>query len=177
MQGGARNASSFIGLLPGVIGGPGTGVTTTTINGSQEGGVSYTIDGVIASTSGNSLLQDTFSYPPESISEMRLNATNSSEYGSNGGVGVVLVSKSGTNKLHGSFYEYLRNGDLNARNWFASQPDPSKQNEYGFTLGGPVVLPKLYRGKDKTFFFILYEGFSYRPQPAATNLTPPTPAL
>ena len=135
MQGGARNATSFIGILPGVIGGPGTGVATATINGGQEGGVSYTLDGVIASTSGNSLLQDTFAYPPEAISEMRLNATNSSEYGANGGIGVVLVSKSGTNKLHGSFYEYVRNGEFNARNWFASQPDPSKQNEYGFTLG------------------------------------------
>jgi hypothetical protein len=110
MQGGARNAQSFIGLLPGVIGGPGTAVATTTINGSQEGGVGYTLDGVIASTSGNSLMQDTFAHPPEAISEMRLNATNSSEYGSNGGVGVVLVSKSGTNTLHGNFYEYLRNG-------------------------------------------------------------------
>src|ERR1700730_3112314 len=177
MQGGARNAQSFIGLLPGVIGGPGPNVATTTINGSQEGGVSYTIDGVIASTSGNSLLQDTFSYPPESISEMRLNATNSSEYGSNGGIGVVLVSKSGTNKLHGSFYEYVRNGDFNARNWFASQPDPSKQNEYGFTLGGPVILPRIYRGADKTFFYMLYEGFNYRTQAGGTTLTVPTAAM
>lgn len=174
MQGGARNASSFIGLLPGVIGGPGTGVATTTINGSQEGGVSYTLDGVIASTSGNSLMQDTFAFPPEAISEMRLNATNSSEYGANGGVGVVLVSKSGTNKLHGNFYEYVRNGEFNARNWFASTPDPSKQNEYGFTLGGPIVLPKIYHGKDKTFFFMLYEGFNYRTQAGGTNLTVPT---
>jgi hypothetical protein len=177
MQGGARNAQSFIGLLPGVIGGPGTGVATTTINGSQEGGVSYTLDGVIASTSGNSLMQDTFSHPPEAISEIRLNATNSSEYGSNGGVGVDVVSKSGTNKLHGSFYEYLRNGNLNARNWFATQPDPSKQNEYGFTLGGPVYLPKIYHGNDKTFFFILYEGFNYRTQAGGTNLTVPTAAM
>ncbi len=177
MQGGARNASSFIGLLPGVIGGPGTGVATTTINGSQEGGVSYTLDGVIASTSGNSLMQDTFAHPPEAISEMRLNATNSSEYGSNGGVGVVLVSKSGTNKLHGNFYEYVRNREFNARNWFASQPDPSKQNEYGFTLGGPVHLPKIYRGKDKTFFFILYEGFNYRTQAGGSILTVPTAAM
>lgn len=177
MQGGARNASSFIGLLPGVIGGPGTGVATTTINGSQEGGVSYTLDGVIASTSGNSLLQDTFAYPPEAISEMRLNATNSSEYGANGGVGVVLVSKSGTNTLHGSLYEYVRNKEFNARNWFASRPDPSKQNEYGFTLGGPVTLPKLYRGRDKTFFYMLYEGFNYRTQAGGTNLTVPTAAM
>jgi hypothetical protein len=177
MQGGARNATSFIGILPGVIGGPGTGVSTATINGGQEGGVSYTVDGVIASTSGNNLLQDTFAYPPEAISEMRLNATNSSEYGANGGIGVVLVSKSGTNKLHGSLYEYVRNGDFTARNWFASLPDPSKQNEYGFTLGGPVILPKVYRGGDKTFFYMLYEGFNYRTQAGGTNLTVPTAAM
>jgi hypothetical protein len=177
MQGGARNATSFIGILPGVIGGPGTGVSTAAINGGQEGGVSYTLDGVIASTSGNNLLQDTFAYPPEAISEMRLNATNSSEYGANGGIGVVLVSKSGTNTLHGSLYEYVRNGDFNARNWFAALPDPSKQNEYGFTLGGPVVLAKIYRGRDKTFFYMLYEGFNYRTQAGGAVLTVPTAAM
>jgi hypothetical protein len=108
MQGGSRSAESFIGLLPGVIGGAGTGVATTTINGSAEGGESYTIDGVIASTAGHNTLSDTFGAPPEAISEIRLNATNSSEYGSNSGIGVDVVSKSGTNALHGDFYEYWR---------------------------------------------------------------------
>jgi hypothetical protein len=174
MQGGSRSAQSFIGLLPGVIGGPGPGVSSTTINGSQEGGESYTLDGVIASTAGHGLLADTFSPPPEAISEIRLNATNSSEYGSNSGVGIDMVSKSGTNSLHGDFYEYLRNGNLNARNWFAATADPSKQNEYGFTLGGPIRIPKVYNGKDRTFFFILYSGFDYRTAAGGTTLTVPT---
>src|SRR5438874_13499739 len=55
--------------------------------------------------------------------------------------------------------------------------DPSKQNEYGFTLGGPLVLPKLYHGKDKTLFFILYEGFNYRTQAGGSNLTVSTAAM
>ena len=173
LNGGGRNALNFIGTLPGVIGGPSAG-TVTTINGGPEGGIGYYLDGVLGASAGHTLTGDSFNAPPEAIAELRLNATNDSEYGANSGVGITAITKSGTNELHGDVFEYLRNKVLNARSWAASQADPSKQNEYGFTLGGPLVLPKIYNGKNKTFFFVVYSGFAFRTAAGGTVLTVPT---
>jgi hypothetical protein len=68
------------------------------------------------------------------------------------------VTKSGTNDLHGSAYDFLRNADFNSRNFFAAQRDPLKRNQFGGAFGGPVDIPKVYNGKNKTFFFLSYEG-------------------
>ncbi len=69
----------------------------------------------------------------------------------------------GTNQIHGSVYEFLRNSVMDANNFFnnrAGLPLPAlKRNQFGFTLGGPVVIPKLYNGQNKTFFFVDYEGY------------------
>jgi len=73
-----------------------------------------------------------------------------------------FVSKSGTNQFHGSAFEFLRNQDLDARGFFNSTKSVYKQNDFGVTAGGPVYLPKLYNGKNKTFFFASYEGFRNR---------------
>ena len=73
-----------------------------------------------------------------------------------------FVSKSGTNQFHGSAFEFLRNQDLDARGFFNSTKSIYKQNDFGVTAGGPVYLPKLYNGKNKTFFFASYEGFRNR---------------
>jgi hypothetical protein len=177
LNGGTRNAINFIKTLPGVAAPVSTGIETTTINGAPEGGVSLTIDGVMGSVAAHSQLRDDFSPPPEAIAEIRLNATDTAEYGWDSGVGVTLVTKSGTNQLHGDLFEYFRNKVLNARNWYAADADPSKQNEYGFTVGGPVFFPKIYNGKDKTFFFVVYSGFRYRTTPGGTVLTVPSAAM
>jgi hypothetical protein len=174
LNGGNRNAIEFLKTLPGVVAPVNGSVALTTINGSPEGGASLTIDGVMGSVQASSQLRVDFSPPPEAISEIRLNATDTSEYGWNSGVGVTLVTKSGTNQLHGDVFEYFRNKVLNATNWFATTPDPSKQNEYGFTLGGPVFLPKVYDGRDKTFFFIVYSGFAFRTTPEGVVISVPT---
>ena len=88
------------------------------------------------------------------------------EYGHAGGGIMTFVSKSGTNQFHGSAYEFLRNNDFDANNCFSNRAGiPSsiyKQNDFGFTVGGPVWIPKIYHGKDKTFFFFSYEGFRNR---------------
>ena len=70
-----------------------------------------------------------------------------------GGV-VNMVTKSGTNKLHGSAWEFLRNNALDARNPFLSKVTPFKQNQFGVTIGGPVVLPH-YNGRNKTFSMLV----------------------
>ncbi|MDZ7638327.1 MAG: hypothetical protein U5J83_08780 [Bryobacterales bacterium] len=92
------------------------------------------------------------------------------EYGQTSGGVVNVVTKSGTNELHGSLYEFLRNDSLDARNAFATQPDPRtgrikqvlRYNQYGGTVGGPVFVPKFYDGRNRTFFFFGYEQWRWR---------------
>ncbi len=87
-----------------------------------------------------------------------------------------VVTKSGTNSLHGDAFEFVRNGVFNARNFFAPARDQLKRNQFGGTIGGPVVIPKLYNGKDKTFFFFGYQGTRIRNIGNVQNATLPTAA-
>src|SRR5712691_4022539 len=92
--------------------------------------------------------------PIDAVSEMNVLSNFEPEYGRNGGAIVNIVTKSGTNGLHGSLFEYFRNNALDARNYFdpTSAPKaPFHNNQFGGSLGGPIV-------KDKTFFFLDYEG-------------------
>ena len=89
----------------------------------------------------------------------------SAEYGRSGGAVLNVNIKSGTNRLHGTAYEFLRNSAMDAKNYYdpASNPIPAfKQNQFGFSLGGPVVIPKVYKGQDRTFFFVDYQGTRVR---------------
>ena len=82
----------------------------------------------------------------------------SAEYGHSGAAVVNFTIKSGTNDLHGSAFEYFRNDKLDARNWLAPSRALTRQNEYGVTVGGPIHLPKLYNGRDRSFFFGAWSG-------------------
>ena len=92
------------------------------------------------------------------------------EYGQTSGGVVNVVTKSGTNELRGSLYEFLRNDAMDARNAFSTQPDPRtgrikqvlRYNQYGGTVGGPVFIPKFYDGRNRTFFFFGYEQWRWR---------------
>ncbi len=92
------------------------------------------------------------------------------EFGQTSGGIVNVVTKSGTNDPHGSLYEFIRNDAMDARNAFATQVSPStgrikavlRYNQYGGTFGGPVYIPKVYNGKNRTFFFAGYEQWRYR---------------
>jgi hypothetical protein len=91
--------------------------------------------------------------PLDAIAEFRVLSNFEAEYGRNAGGVINIVTKSGTNNLHGSAYEYFRNDHLNARNFFNTEPakDAFRNNQYGGTVGGALI-------KDKTFFFLAYEG-------------------
>ena len=90
---------------------------------------------------------------------------------------MTFASKSGTNKFHGSAYDFLRNDALDARGFFAQTRSIYRQNDYGATASGPVWIPKLYNGRDKTFFFVSYEGFRNRVGANNTILSVPTPEM
>src|SRR4029079_1040503 len=90
--------------------------------------------------------------PLDSLEHFKLQTANySAEYGQGGGAIVNIVTKSGTNKFHGSLWQFLRNDNVDARNCFAQTRPEFKRNQFGGTVGGPIV-------RDKTFFFFAYEG-------------------
>ena len=90
---------------------------------------------------------------------------------------MTLASKSGTNKFHGSAYDFLRNDAMDARGFFAQTRSVYRQNDYGFTASAPVWFPKVYNGRDKTFFFVSYVGFRNRGGANNTILSVPTPEM
>lgn len=123
-----------------------------TVNGGRGRSNNYTVNG----GDGNDLFANlpAIEPSPDSIEEFRvISNTFDAEYGRNSGAVVNVVTKSGTNDLHGSFYEFFRNDVLNAHpfSFEASPKPPFKQNQFGGTLGGPIK-------KDRTFFFGSYEG-------------------
>jgi hypothetical protein len=111
---------------------------------------------------------------PDAIEEFKVQTNNySAEFGNGEGV-INVVTKSGTNTTHGSLYEFLRNAKLNARDFFAPSIPPYVQNQFGGSLGGPIVIPHIFDGHDRTFFFMDYEG--YRTRAGTTqNVVLPSP--
>jgi hypothetical protein len=102
----------------------------------------------------------------DAIQEFKVNTNPyDAEFGHTGGGVISFTIKSGTNSYHGNLHEFLQNQVLNAAGFDANragQPRvPYRKNQYGFTLGGPLVIPKLYHGRDRTFFFFAYEGFHW----------------
>jgi hypothetical protein len=104
-----------------------------------------------------------FSPSVEALTEFTVESSGfKADSGHASGGTISFVAKSGTNQFHGSAFEFLRNTDLDARPFFAASRQIYKQNNFGVTAGGPVYIPKLYNGKNKTFFFASYEGFRNR---------------
>jgi hypothetical protein len=166
-----RSPTNFMQLAPGVTGegnnsgGMGGNRTyTTAVSGSMVSSTTLMLDGAdVTSEGGFEGDLNAFKVPPDAISEFKMETSNASaEYGRSAGGTASFQVKSGTNKIHGTAYEYLRNDALNARNFF--QPDVSKykHNEFGANAGGAII-------KDKAFVFGYYDGFRLT-QGVATGL-------
>jgi hypothetical protein len=159
LGGGIRNPSSFIKLSPGVD-------PRSTWNKSISGGGSFQdmtyYDGIALSR--GDLSNDAEVNPSvDAIGEFKLITNNySAEYAHALGGITSFTMKSGTNDIHGTAFYFVRNEKLDARGFFSATKAPAKQNEYGGTIGGPLVLPKLYNGRDKTFWFLSFDQFHLR---------------
>lgn len=157
------------------------GDTGFSIGGGQAAGYGSTLDGVSTAVSRASQKSWVASNAPsvEAIEQFTVDSNGfKAEFGHASGGTMTYVSKSGTNQYHMSAYEFLRNNDFDANNWFANRSGiPNsiyKQNDFGVAGGGPVWIPKIYNGKDKTFFFFSYEGFRNRNGANAQSFTVPT---
>jgi Carboxypeptidase regulatory-like domain len=181
VSGTIRNPVQFIELVPGFVGSvannPGSNSSDDfKVNGGQEGGTDVLVDGAsISLVSANTQWNKGVS--TDAVEEFKVLQSNfSPEYGESGDGIVSLTVKSGTNKLHGSAYDYLRNKSLDANTWknnlLGSPRSVDTQNDFGATVGGPVFIPKLYHGKNKTFFFFAYEGFRLRNGGTGTDSFP-----
>ncbi len=99
----------------------------------------------------------------DAIQEFKIQAgAYSAEYGFQAGANINIVTKSGGNKVHGTLFNFLRNDKMDARGFFPTSKPKLRQNQYGGTVGGPVYIPKLYDGRDRTFFFSNFEGIRIR---------------
>ncbi len=176
---GQRQIQSFIfNSLPGTNGDSYQG----TINGGPQFSHEILIEGM--SIGRADIAGDTAEYTPsvDAISEFTLQTgALSAQYG--GGLTAVanFNIKSGTNQFHGTAYDYVVNNVLNANsfdnNAFGVGSSPFKQNSFGADFGGPVLIPKVYNGKNKTFFFFSYEGARKRNYTPAALRTLPTEAF
>lgn len=139
------------------------GTEALSVNGARPDQVSYNLDG----GTNEDLMSNTNSpFPfPDAVQEFSVQ-TNSfdSQYGTNAGAVVNVVTKSGTNGFHGDAFEFVRNKVFNARNFFGTVRDPLKRNQYGGVIGGPIK-------KDSMFFFFGYQGTKIRTQAVANNNT------
>ncbi len=174
-----RNWITLATLAPGsyLTGGPNT--TTIFANGAEPGQVDYRVSGV----NNNEEVFGGYSVvpPPDAIEEFKLQTgDNNAEFGHSIGSVINASIKSGTNKVIGDLWEYLRNEALNANDYFSNlngvKRAEYRQNQFGGTVGGPVYIPKLYNGTNKTFFFFDYQR-TQRFTPSTFTDTVPTNSM
>ncbi len=149
--------------------------TFPAVNGARNRSNYFVLDG---ENDLNTML-GMYNYSPivDAIQEFKTQGHNDlAEYGGAAGGIVSVVTKSGTNQYHGALWEFLRNKDMDARGYFESTLPPLKQNQYGASAGGPVWIPKVYNGKNRTFFYAAWEGFRIR-SAVTTGALAPTDAM
>ncbi|MEW5977470.1 MAG: TonB-dependent receptor [Acidobacteriota bacterium] len=149
-------------------------------HGAPSGTSGFTLNGVnntMSRTGGN---QGPSSQPPtEAVQEMKISHSYDATSGHNSGSSVDITLKSGTNSLHGAAYGFFRDSSLDANSFFDNRAGnakpPSDYRRIGFNLGGPIVIPKLYNGTNRTFFSYTYEDTHQSSIEQASTLTVPTP--
>ena len=179
--------------LPSQVGFGGLSVVSLSINGGRTSAVNYLVDGARNVDTGSNLTLLTVP-SVDAIAEFTILTSNyAPEFGRNGGGVINVVTRSGTNDFHGTLYEFVRNDRLNARNPFQTSPivglnkangeprfvPPLKYNDYGYTIGGPIMLPRfgeggraVYNGRDRSFFFFSQEFRKIRATSTAVGTVP-----
>ncbi len=156
-----RNPLDLIGLQAGADG------ETGRVNGNRARGLNITVNGINASDNFNKSEDTVINNPTipvsvESVREFRVTTGLATAEFGRGSAQVNVISQSGTNRFSGSLFEFHRNTALNANNFFNNRDGVERErlirNQFGGRIGGPILIPKLYNGRDRTFFFFSYEG-------------------
>ncbi len=176
-----RAYTDLLALIPGSVGNGSTyqaaGGQNYSISGNRSEQNDFTMDGV----ANNEGFFKSYGVQPviDSIQEFKVQTNiTSAEYGEAAGANVAVATKSGTNQIRGSAWEFLRNDKLDATEFFDNAATPAipktplKRNQYGFTLGGPIYIPHLINGRDKAFWFFDYEGIKLREAETQTAVVP-----
>lgn len=156
-----RDPLQLAQTLPGAVqGGPIAGYSPR-MNGLANNNNQIKIDGEPVTNSGEKgNISTRNNVSPDAVQEVAIQTSNfNAEYGSASGSVINMVIKSGTNQYHGTAYEYLGNDIFNADDAGSHARNRVRRNDYGFNVGGPVRIPKVYNGKDKTFFFFNWEQY------------------
>jgi hypothetical protein len=130
------------------------------VNGAADRSNVFLLDGA----NDLNTLSGVYNYSPiiDDIQEFKTQGHNDlAEYGGAAGGLVTVVTKSGTNQYHGTVWEFLRNEKMDSRGYFESSRAPLRQNQFGASAGGPLSIPKLYNGKNRTFFYTAWESYRY----------------
>ena len=180
-QGVLRAPEAFVFLTPGTTG-PGSndssnGVFEAKLGGGQNFGNEVILDGASTARADSGSAFDQTAPSVEALQEFKVTtSTVPAEFGRTSGGVESFATRSGTNSYHGAAYDIFRNEDLNANSWFNNlQGQPrnlDRKNDYGGTLGGPVRIPKLYDGRDKTFFFFSWEQYRQTQGSTITSTVP-----
>lgn|SRR5215469_764354 len=178
-----RSPEAFIFLTPGTAG-PGTnsdhgsaGTFETKIGGSQNFGTEVIFDGVSTSRMDTSSAFTQTAPSVEAVSEFKVTtSTIPAAYGRTSGGVESFTTKSGSNEFHGTAFEFYKNDKFDANSWYNNWIDAPKprdhKNNYGGTFGGPVWIPKVYDGKNKTFFFFAWEQYRQNLGQTVTSTLP-----
>jgi hypothetical protein len=175
---GVRNPWALATLVPGiqyVVGGFFGGTPNIVANGAAANTASYRIEGMDAGNNGTLNVFSMEVQPSaEAIQEVAVQTSNfAAEYGAVGGGLFNASMRSGTNQYHGSLYDYNVNEVYNASQPYTGLHNKARRNDYGGSLGGPVRIPKIYNGTNKTFFFWNFEQYRERQTVSTTTVTVP----
>ncbi len=166
--------------LPDVVGFGLNNTTAISVNGARTGANNWTVDGADINDSGSNLTL--LNVPSiDAIQEFTLGRSNyDAQYGRSGGGQILVGTKSGTSQFHGDAYEFVRNDILNANSFFSNlvgaKKPPLRYNNYGFTIGGPLFVPKLYKKSESKTFFFWSEEWRKTGNPSTNTATVPTSA-
>jgi hypothetical protein len=172
-----RNFDNLAVLIPGVLpnsqGGEGGG-SGMAINGSRADNTNFLVDGFNDRRDRDSGSQASPNI--DAMQEFKMQTSGySAEYGRESGGVLNMVLKTGTNQLHGTVFEFLRNNVTDARNFFSTTNPELRRNQYGSTVTGPVLIPRVYNGRDRTFFMFSWESYRQNAGESALAAVPTLP--
>ena len=178
--GAMRSPFDLISTVPEAKTGGGVTNTAVSLGGGQGGAFGATLDGVSVNTNRQADIVETAFLTPslDAITEFTVETNGfKPEFGQAGGGGITFASKSGTNVLQGSAYGFFRHDALDQKGFFEQTKGIYKQRDAGGSLGGPVRIPGVYNGRNRTFFFASYEGFYNEQGSNAAFRSVPTPEM